>query len=669
MLNKSVRRFLYLMGLFILLAEGMFGYSWLLYYIHKKSITQKMDQYYLSLTSLGREEYLLEDDETFEVPYMASQLSVAAVPTRIYDIDDRLIAEFSVDKGVFVSSPDQLPPFLKKALIASEDGTFYEHHGINWKALIRALIADIRHMAWVQGGSTLTQQLAKQMFTTRKKILGRKVFEIFCAKKLEQKFTKDQILLMYLNFANFGPGVFGVEAAARHYFNKSARELELAEAAMLVGLIPNPTRYSPYQNLELSQARHRTVLKRMAKLGFIPESAVLRYSEDFWQRHKDWRQVSDVSFWKTKVNEAPYVIEYLRREMIKTFSKERLLKGGLKIRTTFDLELQEAAQQAIKDGLRRENWISEVSRSVSPMEGSLAALRPSDGAILALVGGSGFNFRNQLIRASDSYRPMGSAVKPFIYAVAFESGRFKPEDILKDGPIEFKIGAGKRWSPRNYGGKYHGPVTLSFALHKSLNSVAIQVLKSVDIDDVIKALSAATGAAPKTFPRDLSLALGTADLSALQMARAYGVFLNGGKSVEPYFIRKIEDRNGNAITEGINRPAPVEVLRPETCALMIGVMKGVLGLEGSARPAVLRTGFNIPAAGKTGTTNDYRDAWFAGFTPDFSAAVWLGHDDMRRSLGEGKAGGSLAAPIWMNFVKAAYRNRPTKDFDTPVPNR
>lgn len=670
MMGKLARVFLLLPVFFALGLAGLIGRGWWLYHSHQASIVGKMDQYYLSLTAPSREEYLLEEDETFEVPYAASKLSVEAVPTRIYDADDRLIGEFSVDKGVFVAAPGELPVFLKKALIASEDATFYEHGGVNWKAMARAVAVDLRHLSWAQGGSTLTQQLAKVMFTTRRKIPGRKIFEIFCAKKMEQKFTKDQILLMYLNFANFGPGLFGIEAASRQYFKKSAHELELAEAAMLVGVIPNPGKYSPYQNLELAKARQRTVLKRMAKLGFIPESAVLRYSEDFWRSHLEWQQSADISFWKTTVNEAPYVVEYLRRHLLKTFSKERLLKGGLKVRTTFDLEIQKAAQQALRDGLREENRsVLATAHSSAAIEGSLAALRPSDGAILALVGGSGFNFSNQLIRATDSRRPIGSAVKPFIYAVAFESGRFRPEDILRDAPIEFKDKTGKRWAPRNYGNRYFGPVSLSLALHKSLNSVAIQVLKAIDIDQVIGVLAAATGIEREEFSRNLTLALGTVDVSTVQMARAYGLFLNGGRSSEPYFIRRIEDRSGHPVGDEAKRPPAAAVLKPETCALMIQVMKGVLGPEGSAHAATLRTGFNIPAAGKTGTTNDYRDAWFAGITADFSAAVWLGHDDMRIPLGEGKAGASAAAPIWMNFVKAAYRNRPTKDFDTSGANK
>ena len=341
------------------------------------------------------------------------------------------------------------------------------------------------------------------------------------------------------------------------------------------------------------------------------------------------------------------------------------MKGGLKIYTTFDLEVQKEAELALQAGLREENAADAETRQVtgSPIEGALAAVRPSDGAILALVGGGGFNFQNQLIRAVDSERPIGSSVNPFVFATAFDSGKFKPTDEFTDEPIHFNLPGGRHWDPKNYGNKYFGKVSLEFALHKSLNSVAIQLLKAISIDDVIKALASATDKEWKVFPRNLSLALGTADMSALDMARAYSVFDNGGFSVEPYFIRYIEDREGSVIRDERQRPplgAPIFKL--ETAAAMIAVMRGVLGPEGSGHAAALRTGFNIPAAGKTGTTNDYRDAWFVGFTPDIAAAVWMGHDDMRVALRQGRAGGAVAAPAWMYFMKGVYRNRPTRDF-------
>lgn len=305
--------------------------GWWRYHSLERSIVEKMDQYYLNLTVPGREQYLLEGDEVFEVPYMASKMSVAAVPTRILDAKDRLIAEFSVEKGQYVRSPDDVPAYLKKALVASEDAHFYSHHGIDWKATARAGAVTLLKVRRQQGGSTLTQQLAKQMFTTRKKTLGRKIFEFFCARKLEQKFTKDQILLMYLNFAYFGHGCFGVESAAQYYFGKPASALEVGEAAMLVATIPNPNKYSPLDDPELAKARLRTVLKRMAKNGFLPDSELDRIERDFWDSFHRRMQTPEVSFWRTRVNAAPYVVEYVRRQMLRSVTKERLLKGGLKI--------------------------------------------------------------------------------------------------------------------------------------------------------------------------------------------------------------------------------------------------------------------------------------------------------------------------------------------------
>jgi 1A family penicillin-binding protein len=650
-------------------AAAMVFSGWWRYRALEPSIVEKMDQYYLDLTVPGREEYLLGDDETFEVPYMASKLSVAAVPTRILDAQDRLLAEFSVDKGQYVRSPDDLPGYLKKALISSEDARFYSHHGVDWRATARAAAATFLHLRRQQGGSTLTQQLAKEMFTTRKKTLGRKIFELFCARKLEEKYTKDQILLMYLNFAFFGHGCFGVESASRFYFGKPAAALDVGESAMLVGIIPNPRKYSPLDSPELAKARLRTVLKRMVKNGFLTDTELDRVESGFWTSFEKRRGAGQVSFWRTRVNEAPYVVEYVRRQMLRSVTKERLLKGGLTIKTTFDLDAQKAAQSALADGLARENdphaqadEDGDPAGKDEPIEGAVAALRPQDGSLVALVGGSGFTFQNQLDRATDGRRLMGSAVKPFVYGVAFESGRYTPETKMIDAPISFPIEGGGKWSPHNYGNKYFGEVTLDVALHKSLNSVAIKLLKDISITRVIEALSEATGIPVERWPRNLTLALGTADLSPVQMATAYAVFADGGRAVRPWWLREVDDRDGKVLIPGQAPigPGPV-VFSSTTVRTVVEVMKGVLGPGGSAYGSALKTGFNIPAAGKTGTTNDYRDAWFAGVTPDLAAAVWVGHDD-GVPMPPGKAGGAVSAPIWMKFVKAIYLTRPTRDF-------
>lgn len=650
-------------------AAAMVFAGWWRYRQFEPKIIETMDQYYLDLTVPGREEYLLGGDEVFEVPYMASKLSVAAVPTRVLDAQDRVLAEFSVEKGQYVRSPDDLPGYLKKALVASEDAHFYAHHGIDWRATARAGAMTFLRLRRQQGGSTLTQQLAKEMFTTRKKTLGRKIFEYFCARKLEEKYTKDQILLMYLNFAFFGHGCFGVESAAHFYFGKPASALNVGESAMLVGIIPNPRKYSPLDSPELARARMRTVLKRMVRNGYLTDAESERVEKDFWDSFEKRRGAGQVSFWRTRVNEAPYVVEFVRRQMLRSVTKERLLKGGLTIKTTFDLDAQKAAQNALIEGLTHENdphaqadEDGELAGKDEPVEGAVVAVRPQDGSLVALVGGSGFTFQNQLDRASDGRRLMGSAVKPFVYGVAFESGRYTPESKMIDAPISFPIEGGGKWSPRNYGNKYFGEVTLDVALHKSLNSVAIKLLKDISIDRVIEALSVATGIPVERWPRNLTLALGTADVSPVQMATAYAVFADGGRAVRPWWLREVDDRDGKVLIPGLppTGPGPV-VFSSTTVHTVVEVMKGVLKPGGSAYGSAVKTGFNLPAAGKTGTTNDYRDAWFAGVTPDIAAAVWVGHDD-GVPMPPGKAGGAVSAPIWMKFVKSIYLTRPTRDF-------
>ncbi|HAH05061.1 MAG TPA: hypothetical protein DCM05_00825 [Elusimicrobia bacterium] len=663
------------LGVLLALALAVGGLAltvWLRYRSMERSLSEKLDQYWLSIASPGREAYLLSDDELFEVPYLASTLSAQALPTRLYDLEDRLIGEYISEKGVYVSDPSELPEFLKKALIASEDGTFYAHHGANYGAMAKALVDNLVSVRRRPGRSTLTQQLAKMLFTTRKRSYGRKLFELFCAKKIESKFTKDQILLMYLNYAYFGHGCYGVESASRFYFGKPARALELGEAAMLVALIPSPSKYSPLLNDELARARHRTVLRRMAALGFIPSTAVERYSEEFWRALKPRLTTPEVSFWRMKVNEAPYFVEEVRRLLAKHFPKERILKGGLVVKTTLDLSLQKALERSLKEGLAEENrlWRGKRPDGSDPVQGAAAAVRASDGAVLALAGGAGFQFNSQLDRAVDIHRPIGSSVKPFIYAKAFELGRFKPDDRILDEPLSLRVGGGRVWTPHNYGDKYYGEVTLSTAVHKSLNSVAIKVLQAVGPGPVVELLCAASGAGRELVPRNLSLALGTADLSPLQLASSYALFANGGMGVTPYLIRSLSDRDGRPVeAPGLSTgsAAGVRLLSEEAAAMTVEAMKGVLAQGGSAYEAARRTGLDVPAAGKTGTTNDYRDAWFAGVTADFAAAVWLGHDDMRVALGPGRAGGTSAAPVWMRFVKEYYRARPTRDIATPAP--
>ncbi|MBI3549989.1 MAG: PBP1A family penicillin-binding protein [Elusimicrobia bacterium] len=649
---------------------GLFAAGWLRYKRLERSIVAKMDQYYLDITTPDREEYLLADDEIFEVPYMASKLSVQSEPTRIYDARDRVIGEYVADKGLYVRSPDDIPLLMRRALVATEDGTFYQHRGVNYRAFARAMWINLRSRRFAQGGSTLTQQLAKLMFTTRKKTAGRKIFEFFAARKLEEKFTKDQILLMYLNFANFGHGCYGLESAARFYFDKSATDLSLGEAAMLAGIIASPENYSPFVNADLTKARMRTALSRMAKNGFIPESSAAREFDDFWAAQGPRFGTPEVSFWRMTVNKAPAFIEYVRRELAKEYSKDRIMRGGLRVRTTLDLELQEAASRALHSGLKALNdEVNNASDESDRIEGGAAAVRPSDGAILALVGGSAFNFNNQLNRAVDISRAIGSTVKPFIFAEAFTQG-FGPQDTMVDEPRSYKMERGKRWTPRNYEGKYYGQVTLAQALQKSLNSIAVELLIKAGLDRVISLLSAATGQPKESFPRNLSLALGTAQSSPLRLAAAYALFANGGRAVEPYFLRSIEDREGKVIKGGRLEPAKKEpLLAPEAVRLAQECMRGVLAEGGTAHAAAKRASFTIPAAAKTGTTNDYKDAWFAGVTPDVSAAVWVGYDDMRLTLGKTGSGGHAAAPIWMRFIKEAYRDRPTREFDMTGVNR
>jgi penicillin-binding protein 1A len=627
------------------------------------SISRRLDQCWMAVSEKGREQYLLSGDEQFEVPYMASTLSVAAEPTRILDCEGRLIGEFSCEPGLYASD---FPGCLKKALVDSEDGTFYRHRGINFRATARAMWVNLCRLRAAQGGSTLTQQLAKVLLTTRRKTFGRKVFEALCARKIESKFTKDQILAMYLNYAYFGHGAFGAEAASRFYFGKPARELDLAEAALLVGVIPSPNKYSPFENPDLARAKHRTVLKRMALRGDIPEDSVERIHSGFWREASSRLKPPEASFWRMNANNSPYLVETVRRALEKSHPKERILKGGLRVETTFDLAAQKEAEEALGSWLRQAN---AGNGRAARLEGGLAAVRPKDGSVVALVGGSGFNFSNQLNRSDGIRRPIGSTVKPFIYAAAFEAGR-SPADRMADKPVEYRWGRGKVWKPRNFGGRFEGEVTLAKALRRSLNSVAVRLLDEVGVANAVSLLSKASGVPSESLPRNLTLALGTAELSPLQVACAYSVFVNGGRPVRPFFLLRVLDRQGRLIGgESSGGESPGEpVLSTAALSTARLAMQGVFLPDGTAHSAAARVGFSIPAAGKTGTTNDHRDAWFSGVTPDLSASVWVGHDDMRIPLADGGTGGGVAAPVWMTFVKAYYRDKPTMPFEGPALN-
>jgi penicillin-binding protein 1A len=476
------------------------------------------------------------------------------------------------------------------------------------------------------------------LFLSPKKTYTRKIKEILLALEIERRYTKEEILERYLNKIYFGHGVYGVEAASLLYFNKSVRHLILPECVVLASLPKAPNQYSPLINLSATKKRALLVLRRMTQLGYItPEEAVLAKRELI-----SWKPKRDT---KEKGGGASYFVEYIRQKLEQTFGSDYVYRGGLKVYTTVDLRMQEAAEMALGEGLRKLNTTSKSQK----IEGALIAIDPRNGFIKAMVGGSGFTKTNQINRAIQARRQPGSAFKPFLYVAAIDNG-FTPTTTIVDSPVCFRCG-GEDWIPQNYDGKYHGQVSLREALERSINVASVKLMSWVKPERVVE-YAQRMGIESRLAP-NLSLALGTSEVTPIELTRAYGVFANQGIKTKPMAIRYIEDRVGNIILR--NKPCREAVLTPETSFILTYLMQGVVK-RGTARTIGRKTSW--PIAGKTGTTNKYIDAWFVGFTPTLVATVWIGYDKGRIPIGEKATGGAIAAPIWFDFIKEALEEPP-----------
>ncbi|MEW5767927.1 MAG: penicillin-binding protein 1A [bacterium] len=576
-------------------------------------------------------------------------------PTKVYDRNGELLAEFFELKRELVALP-QVPQHLVNAFIAIEDTNFYQHRGISLRGIARAFWANFKAGRIAEGGSTITQQLAKVLFLTSEKTYARKFQEALLAIQIERRYTKEEILERYLNKIYFGHGVYGVGAAANFYFNKKVSELNLAESAMLAGLPKAPNYFSPFLHPEAAKRRQAIVLNRMVSLGFIiPEEAEQAKYDLFRSSVKNQRD--NPAFKRTiAINKAPYFVEYVRQELEERYGDSAIYKGGFRVYTTLDLTMQQVAQRVLGEGLER---LNKDKKPGSPkIEGALIAVDPSTGHIKAMVGGSGFTKGNQVNRATQARRQPGSAFKPFLYTAAIDAG-FTPTSILYDVPVSFNIEGAKTWAPTNYDGKFRGAVTLREALEKSINVASIKLMQEVGPDQVVKYAHAMGIEGPLT--PNLSLTLGTSEATPLEMAVAYSVFANQGIKVEPMSIRFIEDQEGNLLEENI--PLEQEILSKETAYIMTSLMEGVVR-RGTAASSV-GSKIDRPCAGKTGTTDNYVDAWFAGYTPNLTAVVWVGYDRNRKSLGRGQTGGRAAAPIWTAFMQEVLKDVPPYEFNVP----
>ncbi|HEU6442290.1 MAG TPA: transglycosylase domain-containing protein [Microvirga sp.] len=563
------------------------------------------------------------------VAYYASQLppiDQLTVPKRPPNIaimasDGSLITNRGETGGRTVTLKE-LPPYLPKAFVAIEDRRFYDHFGIDPMGIARAAYRNLTHSGGLQGGSTLTQQLAKNLFLTQERTASRKIQEAILALWLERNYSKDQILELYLNRVYFGAGAYGVEAAAQRYYGKSARHVSLSEAAVLAGLVQSPSRLAPNRNPEGAKARAQLVIAAMNELGFItPDMTKTALGQPAEPVRPNGAGSANYA--------ADYVMDVLD-DFVGTIDTD------IAVFTTIDPKLQAAAERVLVDELNAKGQKFNVS------QGAVVAMRP-DGGVQALVGGRNYE-ASQFNRATAARRQPGSAFKPFVYLTAVERG-YTPDMVMEDAPVSYG-----GWNPKNYDRKYRGPVTLRDSLALSLNTIAVKLNMEVGPKNVAQTAQRLGITSP--LQANGSLALGTSEVTPLELVSAYAAFANGGTGVTPYVISEVKTLDGKIIYK---RPASTgglgRVIDPSAVALMNEMMHHTFVI-GTARAAQIP---GWPMAGKTGTTNDYKDAWFIGFTGNLVAGVWLGNDD--GALTKRVSGGNLPREVWHNFMQIALKDK------------
>ncbi|HEY5626508.1 MAG TPA: PBP1A family penicillin-binding protein [Nitrospira sp.] len=669
--------------------------------------------------------------------------------TQVYSSDQQLIGQFFIERRI-LKQLSEIPETLRNAVVAVEDARFFEHPGLDYIGILRAAWTNIRRGGKVEGASTITQQLARSLFLSSERTFDRKVRELVLAYKMELVSTKEQILELYLNQIYFGQGAYGVASAAQSYFGKDLSALTVAEAAFLAGLPKSPNHYSPFRNYARAKKRQEHVLARMEEAGFLTGE------------EREQAVAEPLSFRRPGSEQnAPYFVEYVRQLLVAKYGESMVYKGGLRVQTTLDLEMQRAAEAAFGEGLRevdkRQGWrgplrtielatlasehvtavtdqplavgdfreavVTKVGKDFyavqignSParlgfddmawakrrlkgsdpskdyvlnpnpkkilkpgevvevrvkkiekdkvhvqleqtpvVEGGLIALEPANGAIRAMVGGYDFN-RSEYNRSVQARRQPGSAFKPIIYAAAVDQG-MSPASVVLDAPVVYEQQEDERaWKPENYGRKFHGMVSLREALAHSHNLATVRLLDKIGVKPVIEFAQQVGITSP--LAADLSLGLGSSSVGLTELTSAYSLFINQGSRTEPYAIVSVTDNTGQVLEQAEVKAQ--EVVSKETAYLITNMMEDVV-LKGTGQAA---KSLGRPIAGKTGTTNDYMNAWFIGGAPNLVTGVYVGFDD-RRSLGDTESGAHAALPIWINFMREALKNLPVMPFTIP----
>jgi 1A family penicillin-binding protein len=568
--------------------------------------------------------------------------------TTVYDASNRLV--FTIYREQRIDVPlSRISPDLVRALVAIEDQRFYTHHGFDAFRILAAALADARRGRAAQGGSTITQQLARQSFLKPDKTLRRKLQELILARRIEQLYTKAQILELYLNKVYFGDGLYGAEAAARGFFGKTASDLTIAEAALLAGLVKSPSTYAPTISLERAVARRNVVLQAMLDSGALDRNV--------WQQARAER-VTLASSLEPEDARGQYFKEQVRRELVERFGWQRVYQGGLRVFSTIDLAMQESAEATVRESLvaldARRRRVLRRAEPGPPLQAALIAMDPRTGQVRAMVGGRDFT-ESPFNRAVQARRQPGSAFKPFLYAAALEAG-YTPATILDhlNDPIETLEGA---WTPED---EHSSAETMSLraGLRISSNRAAVRLLQQVGIPKTVQyAKNLGIGGVP-SVP---SLALGVGEVTLQSMTAAYAAFANHGLVPSPTSIRRVEDREGQVLYDD-EAPEGRRAIAETTAFLMASMLADVVNAGTAARARQL--GFTLPAAGKTGTTNDFNDAWFVGFTPKLVTGVWVGFDQPQTILPNGFAS-DIAVPLWARFMRAATRGDRPEWFPIP----
>ncbi|MCD6166977.1 hypothetical protein B5M50_02930 [candidate division KSB1 bacterium 4484_219] len=610
--------------------------------------------------------------------------------TKIFSADSVLIKELYTQRREYIPY-NQIPEYLKQAVLVTEDKKFWKHWGVDVRRLFKAALVDLIHMAKLEGASTITQQLARELYPSklsREKTFTRKIREVITAVQIERTYAKSEILEMYLNSYYFGHGTYGIKSAADFYFNKDVKDLTLEECALLAALLKSPGGYSPIRRPQRALKRRNLVLALMFKNGIISR-------QQFETATNTPIVLGSGGHRETKKNIAPYFTEYIRQQLEDVFGKN-LYTGGFTIYTTLDSRVQAAAEKAVQEFLPRlqkqvrkhilskhleekilstmipdpkelDNILKDEAKRDSLLDRkaavqvALVAINPHNGHILAMIGGRDFN-ESKFNRAVQAKRQPGSAFKPFIYTAVIDNG-YSPDFEILNQPVVLFMPDGTRWIPRNYDRSQGGPTTLRDGLRLSLNLVAARLLQEIVKPSVVAEYAHRMGITTNIRPVD-ALALGTSEVIPLEITSAYGVFPNQGVWAKPMAVTKVINRNGEVLIE--NSPVRKEVLSEKVAYIMTDMLETVIN-RGTGVRARTTYGFDRPAGGKTGTTDEYTDAWFIGFTPQIVAGVWVGLDDPSMTLGPNQTGSVAALPIWAHFMKMAHDtlNLPYENFRMP----